>query len=394
MSLYRRGDTIWYKFKFAGQTIRESSKSSSKTIAKDAERTRRRELEMSFNRIPQRKQPPLFAVAAKEWLATKESKAAKTLLGYTQRLRPVVAAFGKRLVCDIAADDILAYWSARQRDGASNRTINYETCCLRGVLRRHKMWLVIAQDFAARDLRLKLEENHDAGRAISTADEGKILDACRTSKAPSLLPLFVFARDTGLRAAETQALRRRDLHLTWNNGAITSGEVIVPLSKTEAGVGRSVPLSADVCGALTLWLSRFPSAGLNSYVFPSHEVRMAKGGQETKITAVQLNVPVQSWQRAWRTALKAAGVHYRWHDLRHSFITRLAENPAVSEQTIRALAGHVSKQMLERYSHIRRHAKQEAIAALQAARAAVPAEGAQKWAQSGEGEEQRAAVTH
>ena len=61
MSLYKRGDIWWYKFKFAGQTIRESSKSTSKTLARDAERARRRELEIGFNRIPQRKQAPCSA---------------------------------------------------------------------------------------------------------------------------------------------------------------------------------------------------------------------------------------------------------------------------------------------------------------------------------------------
>jgi hypothetical protein len=51
--------------------------------------------------------------------------------------------------------------------------------------------------------------------------------------------------------------------------------------------------------------------------------------------------------------------------MRHTFISRLAENPNVSEQTIRAIAGHVSRQMLERYSHIRSQAKQAAIQALE-----------------------------
>ena len=81
-----------------------------------------------------------------------------------------------------------------------------------------------------------------------------------------------------------------------------------------------------------------------------------------------LSRPVQSWTHAWRTALKAAGIRYRWHDLRHTFISILAENPMVSEGTIKALAGHVSKKMLERYSHIRANAKREAIAALVSAR--------------------------
>jgi integrase len=70
-----------------------------------------------------------------------------------------------------------------------------------------------------------------------------------------------------------------------------------------------------------------------------------------------------SWRKAWRVASKAAGIRYRPHD-RHTFISRLAEIPSVSEQTIKALAGHVSRQMLERYSHIRSKAKQAAIHAL------------------------------
>ena len=52
-------------------------------------------------------------------------------------------------------------------------------------------------------------------------------------------------------------------------------------------------------------------------------------------------------------------------DLRHTFVSRLAENASVSEQTIRLLAGHVSRQMLEHYSHIRSHAKQAAIRSLE-----------------------------
>jgi len=51
--------------------------------------------------------------------------------------------------------------------------------------------------------------------------------------------------------------------------------------------------------------------------------------------------------------------------MRHTFISRLAENPNVSEQTMKALAGHVSRQMLERYSHIRSEAKQAAIQAIE-----------------------------
>jgi len=65
-------------FDLPGQMIRESSKSESKTVAKDAERVRRRELEESWNQIKRRKLPPLFSLAAADWLKTRTSIAAST----------------------------------------------------------------------------------------------------------------------------------------------------------------------------------------------------------------------------------------------------------------------------------------------------------------------------
>ena len=58
-----------------------------------------------------------------------------------------------------------------------------------------------------------------------------------------------------------------------------------------------------------------------------------------------------------------AGVTGRWHDNRHTLITELAES-GVGDETIMSLAGHVSRQMLSRYSHIRMQAKRDALDAL------------------------------
>ena len=55
----------------------------------------------------------------------------------------------------------------------------------------------------------------------------------------------------------------------------------------------------------------------------------------------------------------------RFHDLRHHAITELAESQ-VSDQTIMAIAGHVSQKMLARYSHVRTEARRQAVAALSA----------------------------
>src|SRR5271170_4779702 len=85
--------------------------------------------------------------------------------------------------------------------------------------------------------------------------------------------------------------------------------------------------------------------------------------------SVELSQPIGEWKKAWKDACTTAKVRYRWHDLRHTFITRLAERPEVSEQTIMSLAGHVSRSMLARYSHIRSQTKQAAISAVEDAAA-------------------------
>ena len=54
----------------------------------------------------------------------------------------------------------------------------------------------------------------------------------------------------------------------------------------------------------------------------------------------------------------------RFHDTRHTFITDLAESGEAGDETIRDLAGHVSKQMLKHYSHIRMEAKRRAVDSL------------------------------
>jgi integrase len=68
--------------------------------------------------------------------------------------------------------------------------------------------------------------------------------------------------------------------------------------------------------------------------------------------------PIKSWRSAWRAALKRAVLEARFHDLRHTCITKLAESQA-SEHTLMAIAGHVSRRMIEHYSHIRLGAKRQ-----------------------------------
>ena len=121
-------------------------------------------------------------------------------------------------------------------------------------------------------------------------------------------------------------------------------------SETDAGTGRVIPLNDTVMIALeahAAWdIRRFGECKLEWFVFPAGK------GQPNDPTR-----PVTTLRTALTKVRDKARVVGRWHDNRHTFITNLAESGEASDETIRDMAGHVSRQMLKHYSHIRMQAK-------------------------------------
>jgi hypothetical protein len=103
--VYQRGQQgfWWYRFRFGGRIVHESAKTTSKTVARDAERARRRELEHKYNKIEKRALPPQFESASKAWLeGEKPQLAERTHAIYDVALRCHLSpAFGSWLLCDI-----------------------------------------------------------------------------------------------------------------------------------------------------------------------------------------------------------------------------------------------------------------------------------------------------
>ena len=187
MSVYKRGNRWWFKIKFQGAVIRESARTTSKNIAREAERARRRDLEVAANGIVRREKPLLFALAADRWF---ESKTALTPLGrtyYRQYIGKLKRHFGNRLVTDITADDIATLQLKRQAQGLSGRQANCEVATLRAILQKHRRWADIAPDVTM------LPEREDIGRAIAPEDEESILDAIGQSVSPALYPFFILS---------------------------------------------------------------------------------------------------------------------------------------------------------------------------------------------------------
>jgi integrase len=346
----RPSDGIWcMRFRFAGRFVHESTRTKNKTLAREAERQRRRELETKWNRVEKRCLPPTFERAASAWLnAEKPHLAERTNEIYDVAIRcHLTPALGARLLCDISADAISSYQARRKAANASARTINKELQVLRQILKRHKLWASLQGD-------VKFEREHcDIGKALTREEERKLLAACGANAL--LNAVVTLALNTALRKNEIRMLR-------WSQIDFEKRTVTVGRTKTQAGSGRVIPLNQPAFDALVKWAGRLVESGAEDYVFPACEA----AGIERKHPdpeRIDPSRPIKSWRSAWRSALKRAGLQIRFHDLRHTCITKLAESQA-SEQTLMAIAGHVSRRMIDHYSHIRMEAKRSATDAI------------------------------
>jgi hypothetical protein len=175
------------------------------------------------------------------------------------------------------------------------------------------------------------------------------------------------------------ALRKNEIRtLRWQQIDLLARTLTVGRTKTEGGSGRTIPLNSVAYAAVVRWASRIPKAKPDYFVFPSCEAAGIER-EHPDTERIDPSRPITSWRSAWRRALKDAGLGIRFHDLRHTCITKLAKGRA-SEQTLMSIAGHLSRKMIEHYSHIRLAAKRAALDAI--VKPVFDASVAQNWAQS------------
>ncbi|HTV57670.1 MAG TPA: tyrosine-type recombinase/integrase [Verrucomicrobiae bacterium] len=379
--IYKRGKRgiYWFRFRFAGRFVHESARTNSKTLAREAERQRRRELEIKWNRVERRSLPPAFGHAADDWFQNvKPHLAERTEAIYEVALRcHLKPALGSLLLCDIDASRVASYQVRRKTEKASARTLNKELQVLRQILKRHKLWANLQGD-------VKFEREHnDIGRALTSVEEKKLLEVCGSNAL--LNAVVTLALNTALRKNEIRTLR-------WTQIDFDKRTVTVGRAKTEAGSGRVIPLNQPAFDSLVKWAGRLVESSARDYVFPACEAAGIEREHPDR-ERIDPSRPINSWRTAWRRAthliecpacgttqnpgevcqnescradihaIKSAISGLRFHDLRHTCITKLAESQA-SEQTLMAIAGHVSRRMIEHYSHIRMEAKRRATDAI------------------------------
>jgi integrase len=344
MSVYKRGKTWWYHFVFAGRNVQESAKTRSKTLAKEIEEKRRRELEEGHGGLePNRKDrvrklEEVAAIYLKEYsLKHRAPTFAKYATGHLCR------HLGSKMVIQINAGLVSDYQISRLEEKAAPKTINDEVGLLlrimgnRGDLLRSEL---------KRKKKLKLTVPEQPGKAFDVAEKDRMLQAAEKSRSPLILPALTLALNAGMRDAEIKTVR-------WSQIDFAKLILTVGKSKTAAGEGRTIPLNSEILPALlkhAKWYTKkFGELKPEWYVFPFGR----RGHMDPKR-------PITTLKTAWSNVRKNAKVEGRWHDNRHTLITELAESGA-GDETIMAIAGHVSRRMLTRYSHIRTQAKRTAL---------------------------------
>lgn len=339
----------WYEFIFAGQRIRESAKTTRKTIAQEAEKKRRLEVERGYNDVSTKKVDRIRSVANLADAFLEEYKVrhprsgtfAEFATGHVKRI------LGGRMAIDISSAAIKEYQTARLKEEAAPKSINEEVGFLLRILGEQGD---AVRARLRREKALKLKVKNQVAKAWTPAEKQKLLSAAKARRSPCIYPALVLALNCGLRDKELRELQ-------WGRVDLQRRLLTVGDSKTEAGEGRTVPLNSEVQAALVdhakWFLKKFKETRPEWYLFPYGK------SQPTDPTR-----PVTTLKTVWTKVRSDAGLKGRWHDNRHTFITDLAESGEAGDETIRDIAGHVSNRMLKHYSHIRMEAKRKAVEAL------------------------------
>ena len=168
----------------------------------------------------------------------------------------------------------------------------------------------------------KLRESPSRERYL-TDEEEKRFFAVLVGRRAHLRPIVVVALQTGMRQGENLGLR-------WEHTDFDQRTIYVAHTKT--GKPRRIPMSKPVEVELR---SLKQDASSDEHIF----------------SYARTGLKLTTFRHAWAGACKAARISgLRFHDLRHTFATRLRAK-GVHEMDIMSLLGHTTLQMTSRYTH-------------------------------------------
>jgi integrase len=359
MALTKRGKTWHTHFVINGQRFRQSLGTTDWREAQAKEKelvAQASEGKLSHTTTSLARQP--FSLAADDYVAARHLELAPASRAKEKQLLVQLRAYFKDApLKSITVKKITDYRTWRAAQSVGPATLNAELGILRRMLKRAKLWARVADDIRP------LREPSTIGRALTEEDKQLLLKtAVMKPEWETAYLAAILCLNTTARGCELKGLQWADIDLFQRT-------ITIRKTKTAAGE-RMIPLTSVAASALARLRTRAESFGP---VEPSHYVFAAFVPKfkfnDTNVVGYSLTGydptrHINSWRTAWRSLTKKAGLPgFRFHDLRHCAITSLAESGA-ADSTIMAIAGHVSRRMLERYSHVRMEAKRTAMESL------------------------------
>lgn len=304
----------------------------------------------------------LFPAAANVWIQSHQRHIGDgTLRDYHNCIRALVKFFGELRLSEIHIGHFEQYQKMRSEgsDGltrAGPSRVNHDLNTLSQILARAGLWAPIAPYYKPLNL-----PRPKVGRALTETEERtlfKVASSRAKWKVAYLSSLVTVNTTCGPK--EIRMLRLMDIELAPSEAA-PFGTIRIALGAKNEYRQRQIPLNTTASLAVSQLLARARDCGAvrpEHYLLPHRAPRGAEGWDPTR--------PMSSWRKAWDKLRVAAGIpSLRLYDLRHHVITKLLEDENVSERTVIELAGHVSRKMLETYSHIRMKSKFEGVMALE-----------------------------
>ena len=328
MTLYRRGRNYSIQLWVDGIRHLKSTGTTNRREAEAIEREFREELNRRRHQIRKESPEMIFADLAARFLADGSPRP-----HHLDRLKVLLPHFGEWTIGTISKASVREYRSQRHKEKQlTETTLNRDIEVLRHLL----YWAMDEGFLIANPLaRIRLPKQRRKPRPIlSLAEEAKLLDAA----APHLRHLIIAALDSGMRRGEL--LSQRAEHVDFNRRVL-----LVTHSKTVGGESREIPLTTRFAELLAT---------------------LTKGQPEGLIFTFK-GRPIRKIKTAWKAAIRRSGIRYfRFHDLRHTFNTRLME-AGVLQDVRKVLMGHSSgEEVNSLYTHVELPVKREAIRKLEA----------------------------
>jgi integrase len=254
--------------------------------------------------------------------------------------------------------DLLAVeqWRTKRiRAGVTKSTCNRELATLKAALKLAGVWGLEVASLA----KLKLDKIDNSRARFLTVDEEKRLrlalevrdakgraarergNQWRQERGKDLMPVVapgeysdhltpavLLSLNTGLRKGELIALY-------WSDINVSESLLTVRAAAAKSNKSRHVPLNPEARRVLERWREQQPDGRI---------------------------FPVKDFKTAWNGLMASSGITlFRWHDLRHTFASKLVM-AGVDLNTVRELLGHTDLKMTLRYAHLAHEHKAAAVA--------------------------------